>query len=210
MAARPSLDDPAMGVYSFTPSLSCTPSSRHRRPPLTTVPLPPVHHHGHRCHSKLISIHTALRSSPIRTIKFDLHYHPSSSMALPPHVLAEPATTPPLPCLSISTPYLQWSIVVLPSRHPFVTVSDVLCTLHHTVSFSATQDELDGLTSDIWPHVHAVFERRVQAHPDWRICERERRCGIRRIDFLLGRTRFLGLSIVANQEGVGLVLDVCL
>ena len=106
--------------------------------------------------------------------------------------------------------YLPYSIVVLPSQpYAFVTVSDVLRTLHCTLSLSVTTDELDELPSEgVRSQVKAVYERRVQAHPDWRTREMERRRGIRRIDLLLGRTRFLGLSIVGMRGDV-VVLDVC-
>jgi hypothetical protein len=208
MAVRPSLNNPAIGFYSLMPSPSHIPP-QHRQPLHASIPLPAVHDHGDRCHTTLISLHPILQCSSTRTVAFDLHHHPQPFTTIPSHALTEPATNPPLPCLSISTRYLHSSIVVLPSQHPFVTVSDVFHTLHHTLSLGASQDELCGLPSDIRPHVHAVYERRVQAHADWRSSEWERQCGIRKIDLFLGRTRFLGVSMTANQRNVRLILDVC-
>jgi hypothetical protein len=56
--------------------------------------------------------------------------------------------------------------------------------------------------------VETVYERQVQAHPDGRTRESEKWWGIRRIDLLLGQTRFMGLSIADKRRDV-LVLDVC-
>ena len=178
-----------------------------------------MHDHGDRCHLTLASIHPILDSTSNTTIRFDLHHHPSSItlppdyQSLSPATLAEPATHPPLPCLNITVFLLPWSIVVLPSGSPsqnaFVTVSDVLDALHLALNLSATPEELAELASEeIRAEVRAAYERRVQALADWRWRESERLMGIRRVDLLMGRTRFLGLSIQGKERNV-LVLDIC-
>ena len=210
----PLLNHPHMVLYSPAQSPSRDPPPLCRdRSPYACIPLPAVHDHGDRCHTALTSIHPILQSSRRPTFKFDLHHHPST-IALPRRSLSEPATHPPLPCLNISTYLLPYSIVVLPSQphlpNAFVTVSDVLCALHRALSLSVTTDELDELPSeDIKSQVKAVHERRVQAHSDWRTRELEKQWGIRRIDLLIGRTRFLGLSVVVGMRGDVVVLDVC-
>ena len=182
------------------------------RSPYACIPLPPIHDHGDRCHTTLTSIHPLLQYSLKPTIKFDLH-HPPSTIALPRRSLSEPATQPPLPCLNISSHLLPYSIVVLPSQphlpNSFVTVSDVLRALHRALSMGVTRDELHELPSeDVRSQVGAVYERRVGAHSDWRTRESEKRWGIRRIDLLLGQTRFMGLS-VANKRRDVLISNVC-
>ena len=189
----------------------------HDRSPYACVPLPPVHDHGEQCHTTLISIHPLLRYPLEPCIQFDLHHHPSMITLPPIHSgcsLSEPATNPPLPCLNISTRLLPHSIVVLSSQphdpHAFVTVSDVLCTLHRALSHNVDHDELAELASpDVRSQVEAMYERRVHAHPDRRTRESEKRWGIRRIDLLLDQTRFMGLSIAGRRKDVLLVLDVC-
>jgi len=207
----PLFNDPSGVLYSPARSpLRSPPPLCHECSPYACVPLPPTYDHDHRCHVTLTSIHPLLQSSSKSAIKFHLHNHPST-VAIPQHALAQPATHPPLPYLSLSTYLLPWSIVVLPSQphlpHSFVTVSDVMHTLHHTLSLGATPEELRELTSDVRSQVEAAFERRVKSHSDiWRR-EWETRLGIRRIDILMGRTRFRGLSIVGDDKDV-VVLDI--
>jgi len=214
MATRSPLSNDPLGVL-YPPARSprrSPPHLCHERSPYACIPLPPTHGHDHgdRCHVTLTSIHPLLRSSSKSAIKFHLHNHPSS-VAIPQHALAQPATHPPLPYLSLSTHLLPWSIVVLPSQphlpHSFVTVSDVLHTLHHTLSLGATPEELSELTSDVRSQVEAAFERRVKSYSDIRRREWETGLGIRRIDILMGRTRFRGLFIVGDEKDV-LVLDI--
>ena len=217
-ANNPLLNDPSMAHYPPTPTpLHEPPPLCHDPSPYARIPLPPVHDHGDQCHTTLISIHPLLRYSLEPVIQFDLHHHPST-ITLPPgsrqqHSLSEPATHPSLPCLNVSTRLLPYSIVVLPSQphlpHSFVTVYDVLRTLHRALSLCVDHDELHELPSpDVRSQVEAVYEHRVRAHPDGRTRESEKRWGIRRIDLLLGQTRFLGLSIAGKRRDV-LVLDVC-
>jgi hypothetical protein len=126
--------------------------------------------------------------------------------------LAAPATAPPLACITISIASLPWSIDVHPSRphapNAFVSVWDVLDALHYRLGQVATPEELGELASDeVRTVVWAVFEHRVRTNRDRQSREIERRAGPRRVDMLLGRTRFVGLSI--SDGGRHLVLDVC-
>jgi hypothetical protein len=108
---------------------------------------------------------------------------------------------PPLPWLTIASPLLPWAITVLPSssssphRSNYVTVSNVLVTLYHTLSLPATRDEYHSLPSEeATSLVNASFDRRVRAIADRLRQEEEWREGVKKIDFLLGCHRFLGLS----------------
>ena len=208
----PLCNDPQGGLYSPARFHRLIPPPLCReRSPYACVPLPDTHDHGDRCHTVLTSIHPLLQATSYSAIKFNLHNHPST-IGIPQHALAEPATSPPLSCLSIST-HLPWSIVVLPSQphlpYSFVTVSDVVRTLHHTLSLGATPEELNELASDVRSQVKAMHERRVLSYSDRRTREWEMRSGIRRIDLLMDRTRFQGLSrlTVGDRKGM-LVLDL--
>ena len=44
---------------------------------------------------------------------------------LPPHVLSEPATIPPVLSMVIRCPHLPWKITILPTNTKYVTVRDV-------------------------------------------------------------------------------------
>ena len=208
---NPPLSDPPMALYppALTARQEPPPLCRDRSP-YACIPLPPVHDHGDRCHTTLTSIHPLLRYSLEPAIQFDLQHHPST-IALPPdHLgrrsLSEPATHPPLPCLNLSTRLLPYTIVVLPSQPylspSFVTVSDVLRTLHRALSLGVAHDELDELPADVRSQVEVVYERRVKTHPDVQTRESEKQWGIRRIDLLLGQTRFMGLSVAGKRKDV--------
>jgi hypothetical protein len=161
-------------------------------------------------------MHPLLRYSFTPTIHFNLLHHPSSITTLPDHrppallTFTEPATSPPLPSLTIISPPLPWSIIVHPQRpNKFVTVSDVLLALHRALSLPAAADYYDTPPPhDTWSRATAAFEHRVQTLPNWHAQEGERVQGVRRIDFLRGRTCFLGLSRMGKDPGLW-VLSAC-
>jgi hypothetical protein len=180
--------------------------------PYARVPLPSLHNDSHT----LLSIHPILRFSLQPTLTFNLILHPSTITTLPGHqplphtTLSEPATNPPSACLNVTSPFLPWFITVLPSSHAlnhFVTVSDVLITLHRSFGFTVMTDEYQSLSSEVRHQVNAAFYRRVNAISDWRLRESERSIGARRIDFLMGRNHFLGLSRMGSRPDI-LVLNL--
>jgi hypothetical protein len=180
--------------------------------PYARVPLPSLHNDS----QTVSSIHPILRFSLQPTLTFSLILHPSAITTLPGHqplphtTLSEPATNPPSACLNVTSPFLPWLITVLPSSHApnhLVTVSDVLVTLHRSLGFTVMPDEYRSLSSEVRYQVNATFQRRVNAIPDWRLRESERRIGARRIDFLMGHNHFLGLSRTGSRPEV-LVLNL--
>jgi hypothetical protein len=206
LANTPPGHDPSSSLMLTSPPLN------HAGSPYARVPLPPLHDGSHT----VLSIHPILRFSLRPAMTFDLILHPSTITTLPEHqplphtTLSEPATNPPSACLNITSPFLPWFITVLPSSHApnrFVTVSDVLITLHRSLGFTVMTDEYQSLSSEVRYQVNATFHRRVNAISDWRLRESERRVGARRIDFLMGRNHFIGLSKMGSQSDV-LVLNL--
>jgi hypothetical protein len=107
---------------------------------------------------------------------------------------------------------LPWSITVTPplpnKAKKTVTVSDVLVTLYRTLDLSVTPDEYNNISSeDVMSWVNAAHERRLKNVTGRREREVERRKGIKRVDFLMGRRRFLGFSKMGRDPEV-FVLDV--
>ena len=142
-------------------------------------------------------IHAAISPLHAQAAQCDLSlpskYRPFPS-SLPSHVLAEPATSPPLPSMTITCRNLPWAVRVAPSgqskQGSFVTVNDVVDTLRRAMRVIVTKAEFDQVqTVDGQRRIEDAYRRRYQKINN----EQERSSGIRRVDFLMGRTTFAGL-----------------
>ena len=151
---------------------------------------------GPRASTTPCYIHAALSPLHAHVAQCDLSlpskYHLQSF--LPSHVLAEPATSPPLPSMNITCRNLPWVVRVAPSGHskqgPFVTVNDVMDTLRRAMRVIVTKAEFDQVqTVDRQRRIEDAYRRRYQKIGD----EQERCTGIRRVDFLMGKTTFAGM-----------------
>jgi hypothetical protein len=105
--------------------------------------------------------------------------------------LVDPATSPPLPFLVLTCEDLPWQIEVRPSLpNLFVTVYDVLKILNLNLRSRVSKPEWMAFGSE-QDGILAAFEKRVNA-----ICDEEereeQRESLRRIDYLMGRTRLVG------------------
>jgi hypothetical protein len=111
-----------------------------------------------------------------------------------------------MPFITIVSPHLPSPIRVNPQVHAvnaFVTVSDVLVTLHHVLGLPVSLDEHGYSPSgDAVHRARDAFHRRVESIPDRRAREAERVQGVKGIDLLMGRRRFLGLSLMGRDMGV--------
>ncbi|KAJ3759016.1 hypothetical protein EV360DRAFT_42723 [Lentinula raphanica] len=139
--------------------------------------------------------------------------------AVPAHVLAEPATDPPTSGrLVLRCDRFAWEVVVFAgcSAEPattttsntrrgaaaaIITNSDVLHAVYHTLRTPVRRREWDSLESDksMQRRVGKAYARRAQE-------------GVRRVDWLMGRTRLVGVVVERNAgngesvdgvEGVG-------
>ncbi|KAH9003587.1 hypothetical protein EDB86DRAFT_2798920 [Lactarius hatsudake] len=115
-----------------------------------------------------------------------MRYHPNhSNLRLSPAIFAAPASSPPLPSLSIRVAGLPWDCVVRPdpetsSGSAVVTVRDILVCLYFHLRTAVKVDEYIAISS-------ARKEETVQAL-SWSIGRDRTQQGesrfLRRIDFL--------------------------
>jgi hypothetical protein len=90
-----------------------------------------------------------------------------------------------------------------PVPDAFITVADVLATLHRALRLAVHPNEYNALPSHEDKHkVNAAYEHRYLRIADPAAHEEEKRKGVKRVDFLMGRTRFLGLSRTTEGPGI--------
>jgi hypothetical protein len=200
----------APALYHSPPSccpslpLLTPPPLKHFGSPYARVPLPPVPEDY-----SAPSINPILRFSTTN-ILFNLILHPLSIPTHPDHrplslhELSEPATFPPLPQMTIVSPHLSSSVVVLPTLpSDFVAVSDVLVTLQHFLDHAVTVAEYGSLLSK-----GAAYEERIAYSAHWQT-KRYGTCkGVKRVDFLMNHHHFNGLSRVGGHLEL-FILNIC-
>ncbi|EIW78106.1 hypothetical protein CONPUDRAFT_36415, partial [Coniophora puteana RWD-64-598 SS2] len=114
--------------------------------------------------------------------------------AIPAHALREPATNPPMAALTLKCEMLPWQLTIWPSGGAsVVTVSDVLEQLYRFLRLGATAEEYKALPSQAHRDAVAEAYRARCMRAGAASFEIERRKGLKRVDFLVGHTKFLGL-----------------
>lgn len=178
---------------SPTLSLSSLPSSSGPyTPPQFPIHLGPV------------AIHPLLAFHPfVFPINYNVSYTPNaasanaqaSPIALDSYHRAESATNPAIKALSLHCDLLPWNCEIRASTYPYVTVEDVLCQLYRFLRTPATSDEYkavpDQRTRDTIAESYRTRCRRASTAEEY---AGERSKGLKRVDFLMGRTTFMGLS----------------
>ncbi|KAF8959347.1 hypothetical protein BDZ97DRAFT_1667301 [Flammula alnicola] len=118
------------------------------------------------------------------------NHHSISSRAFP-----EPATNPPMPFITITASSLPWTIKVYASNRAFVTFEDVVDSVYRTLRTNITQSEFNSFPSaSDQRRASRAYEQRYRRQRNGRLYEEEKRSGMKRVDFLMGHTRFLGIS----------------
>lgn len=180
---------PAPGPMPLPPQFAPTAAPRGRQP------------HRRRANSTFApAMHPILAASSPPTIRYKLLDHPSlicltsTQTTLPPQFLAETATNPPLSTLTITCPRLMWHCTVRPSNGPYVTVFDVLETLHRFLRTNVSKYEYAGLHPDMQRQVTAAYHYRCSRFRHSYERQEERMKGLKRVDFLLEATRYQGLT----------------
>lgn len=143
-----------------------------------------------------MQIHYLLAFSPYNdpSIHYDLSLPPTTlERQCEAHTFTEPATQPPLPNLIISCPQLDCQITVKPSSiQGVVTVLDVFSAVYHGLRPAVHPVEYNRL-----PHredVDAAYYTRCGRILDLDERALEQSKGIKRVDILMGKNRFMGLS----------------
>ncbi|KAJ7071355.1 hypothetical protein C8F01DRAFT_429975 [Mycena amicta] len=119
------------------------------------------------------------------------------NMGMQPSVLLEPATTPPLPTITLVSPRLgSWKIIVKPADgFSFVRVCDVLQCIYASLRQAASGADFERL-----PNVHAkqevtkAFAKRYGSMPDAAKQQAEKSKGLKRVDFLGSTVFFAGVT----------------
>ncbi|KAJ2922951.1 hypothetical protein H1R20_g14141, partial [Candolleomyces eurysporus] len=162
-------------------------------------------------HSTKLKIHPYLESSSSRNpvIVYDLLDPPSQAsrhhFALSSSVLAEPATKPPTQMLTIQFPHLpeSWELRITGSSPMgYVTLGDVLDRIHGDLRQNISQREWERMRSSEQAKTREAYENRYRRYRSRSMYLQEKAGGMKRVDFLLGKTRFLGLSRVSKRGDV--------
>lgn len=175
-------------------------------PPDFYTPLPPARKHSlPPPRASVVRLHPLLEDSSRPEIIYDVRNPPSTIGArthtISPGELNEPATYPQMPSLTIIHKYLPWIIHITGSgysrsrRMSYVTVWDVLKTVHASLRANVSQTEYDraGRSGSYQERVRRAYEARYRSIRDRSANKEEKMGGVRRVDFLVEYVRFIGL-----------------
>lgn len=151
-----------------------------------------------------VAIHPLLAYHPyMPPINYNASHTPNAASAnaqaspipLDSHRRAEPATNPPVNVLCLQSNLLPWRCEIRATTRSYITVEDVLYQVYRFLRTPGTREEYKAVPSQ--------FERDKIAESYQRRCLRassseeyaeEQSKGLKRVDFLTGRTTFMGLS----------------
>ena len=152
-------------------------------------------------HSGPLRPHPLLESA---AVNWDLRENPST-IALSNYSLSrmrvEQATTPPLPVLSITSTHLPWTINVYASNGSYVTCEDFFESVYRSLRTNITTNEFNLL-----PHQNdqrratRAYEQRYRRFRSTSAHDKEKRGGMKRVDFLMGRTRFHSITNTGRRS----------
>ncbi|KAH0578146.1 hypothetical protein J132_08109 [Termitomyces sp. J132] len=135
--------------------------------------------------------------------------HNGQSRLLLEGEMTQHATSPPVTRMKIVfDEFPCWPCCV--SRDPLFTITllDVLIEIHRHVHTQITMEDFAGLSSWGQAQVAQAFTKRCDAIPDNSVEERAR--GVKRVDYLLGKTRLVGLLHRGHEDGWALMKVVTL
>lgn len=153
-------------------------------------------------YSEPIRCHPLLKTA---ALTWDLLDHPSTARynykSIPHRMLSEPATFPSLSYMKISSPHLPWSIEVYASNGSFVSLEDVLDAVYQSLRINIKSSEFDSLpSSNDRRSASRAYEHRYRRQRSSIEYDKEKKGGMKRIDFLMGHTRFLRISNSSRIE----------
>jgi len=203
-------DGPSGSTRSTLSTLSVSPGPLPPRHLPTTqdsgFPSPPVSARRVR-DSESLKIHKVLRLSLIPPINYNLWYSDEyalrASPALTPSVLAEAASIPPASLIIVTCEGLRFTITPKSSkRSAVVTVADVLHKLYRELRHEVkmTNEEYESLPRESRTMLEQAFTIRCGLFPEGAEQKKERGKGLKRIDYLHMKTRFLGFVYIGEDD----------
>jgi len=90
--------------------------------------------------------------------------------------------------------HFPWRLVIPPTKH-YVSVRDLLEALYCFLRHPVLPSEYNSLPSQaLKDAVSIAFHNRIRGAPSKEAADEQYQKGVKRVDFLRGRTRFMGLS----------------
>lgn len=194
---------PAPPAFALSTSTATPPTHTKSLPAPRASQKHNVAHIHHQSHAPISVPHRYFAPS---SISWDLRDRPSTitrhQYHLSSHALGEPATSPPTDFLRIVMPGLPWSIKVYPAAHgAYVTVGDVVDAVYTALRTNVRSSEFAQLSSSRnQSSATAAYQERYRRHrasPQY--YDEEKRSGMKRVDFLMGQTRFVELRASARH-----------
>ncbi|KAF9460203.1 hypothetical protein BDZ94DRAFT_1266625 [Collybia nuda] len=161
-----------------------------------------------------ISIHPMLAfvSSP----RFKINLSDARTMVphlgLTPRILSDGATIPPTQSFTVMCNFLPWKMTIGPSsRKPdaIVTVADVLHGLYLALRLPVKSTEFETEPPHSQRNITEAYNSRCGRLGPGKGVEEELKKGVKRIDFLLERHRFLGFTPAGNHDSKEPVWMLC-
>lgn len=147
--------------------------------------------------------HPLLESAAIR---WDLMEDPSTitqnNYPLSSRVLVEQATNPRLPAFSLTSMHLPWPITVIASNGSYVTLEDFFESVYYSLRTNMSTNEFITLLPDPnnQKRTTLAYERRYRRFRSISARDMEKRGGMKRVDLLMGRTRFHSISNTSRRS----------
>jgi len=117
-------------------------------------------------------------------------------------LLEESVTYPHMNSVVLFSGLLPWSTRVEAAMPgDAVTIFDVLQTLHTVLRTPISRSEWNSISAYTQNSVSAAFYHRLGGIRDRSLREKQLGKGVRRLDFLLGNTKLLGIAAVAGKPG---------
>ena len=118
-------------------------------------------------------------------------------------IFLESATLPGRPFIKLVTAGLPWSIAVAAkSTYNLVTLYDVFEALYLSLRIQVKKAEYWYPSPAYQKEIAASYHTRVDKIPDKTMRKEQREKGVRRLDFLVGCTRFSGISTYGKDSDV--------
>lgn len=115
-------------------------------------------------------------------------------------LLDEPVTYPQMTSIILFSDLLPWSTrIEAETPGSAVTIFDVLDTLHTALRTPISKSEWNSLPPHTQNAVSTSFYHRLGGIQDHSLRDKQFRRGVRRLDFLLGNTKLLGIAPVPNK-----------